>query len=465
MVRRIAVRLGIITLAAIALSYAWLLYQVHYAADRLAEGSLIEEAAKLARGLHLAADGVTLKVPREMRSDPAAADGNFRYSVTGADQRVLFASPWPPTPHADVRIFDTKNNLYQTSHQRPEPMEFYGASAKAFLAGQGFDVLVERNSRNLETIMDTLLQEYFMHGAWIYVLLLLGLLVVSVLTIRRAIVPVERLSTEAATIGPQSTDLRLSETGVPREILGFVQAVNSALDRLAAGFQTQREFTADAAHELRTPLAVLRAHIDTLDDRAVAEELQRDVDQMTRIVAQLLRIARLDAMVVGPDEGCDLREVAIEVASLTIPAALDRGKRIAVCGAEGAVPAAANADLVVHAVRNLVDNAIAHSGSASPIEIVIGRDCSISVIDHGPGIPAHLHERVFRRFWRSERSGDGAGLGLSIVKRSVELCRGRVTIAQTPGGGATFTLVFEAVERRSVTADVFPRAGAPASAG
>lgn len=443
MVRRITVRLSLITLAAIALSYACLLYQVNYATDRLSEGSLIEEANKIAGHLRPGPDGPTFKVPREMRDDPAAADGNFRYSVSDAQRNVLFRSPWPPSPLDQVKIADPDYNLYETSHQHPKPMDFFGALVEITISGREYTISAEKNMRHLETIMDTFSQEFFFHGAWVYVLLLLALLIVSVLTIRRAIGPVERLSAQAAAIGPQSTDRRLSEAAVPREILGFVRAVNSVLDRLDAGFQVQREFTADAAHELRTPLAVLRAHIDTLDDCTVAEELRRDVDGMAHIVTQLLRIARLDAMVVGPQERCDLAETTVSVASLLIPAALDKGKRIAVRGAERAVWAAGNPDLVFHALRNIVENAIFHSGAAHAIEIAVGDDCTVCVIDRGPGIPAHLRERVFRRFWRSERSGEGAGLGLPIVKRSMELCGGRVAILDTPGGGATFLLAFQ----------------------
>ena len=188
-----------------------------------------------------------------------------------------------------------------------------------------------------DSIIDTLLEEFFLHGAWVYLVLLLGLLIVSIFTIREAIRPVERLSTQAAAIGPQSTNLRLSEADVPKETLGFVRAVNLALDRLEAGFQVQREFTADAAHELRTPLAVLRAHIDTLTDKSVVDELRRDVDSMTHIVAQLLRIARLDAMVVDPRESSDLTEIVIAVASALIPSALEKGKRIEVHGVNLAV--------------------------------------------------------------------------------------------------------------------------------
>lgn len=229
---------------------------------------------------------------------------------------------------------------------------------------------------------------------------------------------------------------------MPREILGLVQAVNSALDRLGAGFEVRRQFTADAAHELRTPLAVLRAHIDTLADGSVAGELRRDVDGMTRIVGQLLRVARLDAMVVDPHRHCDLGEGAVAVASLLIPAALDGGRQIEVRGAGHPVWAAGDADLVFHALRKLVENAIAYSDPGPAIEIVVANDCTLRVTDHGPGIPADLAERIFQRFWRFDRSREGASFGLAIVRRSMELCGARVALSETPRGDATFTLGF-----------------------
>jgi signal transduction histidine kinase len=218
--------------------------------------------------------------------------------------------------------------------------------------------------------------------------------------------------------------------------------VNSALARLDQGFQVQREFTTAAAHELRTPLAVLRAHIDTIADKNVVRELRRDVDAMTRIVTQLLRVARLDAMVVHPDDTCNLSEVAVDVAAQLIPQALARGTQIELLSTDDPVYVAASGDFTYHAARNLVENAIAYSGNANSIEIEVRRDGDLRVIDHGPGITPDMVERIFDRFWRGQQSGEGSGLGLYIVRRIMELAGGRVTVGVTPGGGATFVLGF-----------------------
>ena len=294
LVWRITTRLSAMTLVAVALSYGWLLYQLHYTSDSLSEGSLIAQAAEIAQGVRFDHGVLTVSLSEDFQGSASEREGKFRYAVTDDDGAVVFASKWAPAAPSSVRLFDRRHNLYQTRHGLPQSMGFFGAVLDVTVEGWHYIISVERNSRHLETLIDTLLEEFFIHGAWVYIGLLVSLFIVTILTIRSVIRPVERLSHEAAGIGPRATDQRLSENGVPREIIGFVGAVNSALERLDHGFQMQREFTAAAAHELRTPLAILRAHIDTLSDGNSARELRRDVDAMTRIVAQLLRVARLE---------------------------------------------------------------------------------------------------------------------------------------------------------------------------
>jgi signal transduction histidine kinase len=443
---RITTRLSAMTLIAIALSYAWLLYQLHYTSDSLSEGSLIAQAGEIARSIRLNDGVLTVALSDDFQGSAPERDGKFRYAVTDDNGTVVIASKWAPAVVGSVTLFDSRHNLYQTRHNLPQSMGFFGAVVDASVEGRHFTISVERNSRHLETLIDTLLAEFFIHGAWVYMVLLVGLFLVSILTIRSVIRPVERLSHEAAGIGPQATEHRLSERGVPREIVGFVRAVNSALERLDHGFRMQREFTAAAAHELRTPLAVLRAHLDTIADEKIAGELGRDVDAMTRIVAQLLRVARLDVIVIDPNDSCDLTAIAVNVAARLIPTALARAKQIEATGTEQPVYVVGSADLVLYAVRNLVENAIAYSGSAPWIEIEVNPDGDLRVIDHGPGIPPDMVDRVFDRFWRGQRLGEGSGLGLYIVKRIMEVVGGRIAFSLTSGGGATFTLGFRVAE-------------------
>jgi hypothetical protein len=219
---RITTRLSAITLMAIALSYGWPLYQLRYTTDSLAEGSLIAQAAEIAHRMRLTDGVVLVPLSDNFQGSAADRDGKFRYAVTDEHDLVVFTSKWPPAPVGSVTLFDSKHNLYQTHHDSPTPMGFFGAVLDTVVQGRHSTVSVERNSRQLDTLVDTLLEELFIHGAWVYIGLLASLCLVSILTIKGVIRPVERLSREAAGIGPQSTEHRLSEVGVPREILGLV---------------------------------------------------------------------------------------------------------------------------------------------------------------------------------------------------------------------------------------------------
>jgi signal transduction histidine kinase len=292
-------------------------------------------------------------------------------------------------------------------------------------------------------LIDDIVADFFTRVGWITAPILFLLLAIDVAIIRRAMHPVVAASTLAERIGPLRTDLRLPEIGMPREVQPLVHAVNQALDRLEEGFRGQREFTADAAHELRTPLAILRAQIDMIGDRELAQSLRHDVENMSRLVNQLLEMAELETFVIGPDETADLAAVSAEVASFLAPIALADDKRVAVTGARGPVLVHGNPDMLVRAVRNLVENALVHTPPASTVEIAVEAHGAISVYDRGPGVPATERDQIFRRFWRRDRRRQGsAGLGLSIVARIADQHGARVSVTDRAGGGAAFALTF-----------------------
>jgi signal transduction histidine kinase len=226
----------------------------------------------------------------------------------------------------------------------------------------------------------------------------------------------------------------------------LVSAVNQGLDRLEEGFRTQRDFTADAAHELRTPLSILRTRIDMLEDQEMRKALRHNVEGMAHIVSQLLDIAELDAFVVDPHEKADLKSVASEVAEFVAPLALAQGKDVALSGASEPVWVKGNPEMLSRAIRNLAENAINHTAAGSTVEFVVEPDGTISVLDQGPGIPEHERNLIFRRFWRRDRRKAGStGLGLSIVQRIAELHSATVTVENRDPRGARFSLKFEAL--------------------
>jgi signal transduction histidine kinase len=173
------------------------------------------------------------------------------------------------------------------------------------------------------------------------------------------------------------------------------------------------------------------------------DALRQNVEGMAHIVGQLLDIAELDALAIDPSEKADLESVAAEVAEFVAPLALAQGKDIALYGATEPVWVKGNPEMLSRAIRNLAENAINHTATGSTVEFVVDKSGTVSVLDHGPGIPEDERNLIFRRFWRHDRRKAGStGLGLSIVQRIAELHSATITVENRHPHGACFSLKF-----------------------
>lgn len=261
----------------------------------------------------------------------------------------------------------------------------------------------------------------------------------------RGLAPLEAL--RGALTGRSADNLAPLAAGVAdaRELQPLVAELNRLLARLQESFARERRFTADAAHELRTPLAVLRIHAENalaatgdVEREVALRHLLGGVERAARLVEQLLTMARLE-----PEGSVPAREpVALaallreEIAAL-VPMALRRGQDIEL-EADETLPAVAGDPLLLGVLaRNLVDNALRYSPDDTTVRVSLAPvqgGVALRVQDQGPGIPADAVERVFERFWRAQSGrGDGAGLGLAIVRRIAELHGG--TVAAVPRRG------------------------------
>jgi signal transduction histidine kinase len=443
--RTIALHLVAISVAAILMPLA-LYLMLQRAADDLHERALREQAAELVHLIYRDPDG-TLRV----RLSPHLEDlyspdyARYSYAVGEADGRVLLSSF--AEPHSITRTTPPMNRVVPFSGWY-NGVHIFGVSLPVEIAGEKLWVQVSQDLAHRDVLIDDIVNDFFSRVGWITAPMFLLLLAIDVVIIRRTIRPIVGASALAQRIGPSSTELRLPEAGMPREVLPLVRAVNQALDRLEEGFRSQRAFTADAAHELRTPLAILRTQIDMIRDRDLAHSLRADVENMTRLVNQLLEIAELETVEIDPDETADLVAVSTEIAGFLAPLALSRHRTVAVSGTPGPVFIRGNADTIGRAVRNLVENALAHTPAGSAVEISVESDGVLRVCDCGPGVPAPDREHIFRRFWRRERQRSGsAGLGLAIVAEIARMHGAAVSVGDNPEGGAVFTLNFPVVIR------------------
>ena len=435
------VALHVLALAATAilmpLALYWLLNQ---AANDLLRDALRSEALIIRSFLHLRADGgLTLDIPADVRPLYSSDYGLYAFAVLDAQDHVLFSS------RADGQALFTPNERsiseWSTRHTSAGSTLF-GVTVVRPLGEKLYSIQVAQDLAHRDVLIDDVVKSFLPHVAWITFPILLVLLLIDIVIFRRALAPVRKASTTAAAIGPQRTEPRLSEHAMPREIVPLVHAVNQALDRLESGFRAQRDFTADMAHELRTPLAIVRARVDSLEPGPVRDALRADLVNMTRTVNQVLDIAELEAFIVDTEAKADLHAVCADAVSFMAPLAVEMSKMIALTGDSGPVWVHGQAEALFRAVRNLIENAIRHTAPGVSIEVEVTKAGAVRVLDDGPGVPEADRDSIFRRFWRRDRTkAESRGLGLAIVARVAEAHDGSVMVENRPEGGAVFTLM------------------------
>jgi signal transduction histidine kinase len=436
--RLIAMHVIAMVAAAVVLPLA-LYWRVDTTARELHERALREQAQQIAGYLHRGADGTwALDLPEGLRHLYSVNYDRYGFAVLAGAGQVLFSSRAPNQP-----LFPEPSPADHPTYGERDvgKSRFFDASVPVTVDAQPLWVQISQDQAHRDVLIDDIVADFLPHVAWVIVPILLGLLGIDLLIFRKALHPLEEASALAQKIGPTRTDIRLPEARMPRDVLPLVRAVNEALQRLEHGFTVQQEFVADAAHELRTPLAILRAEVEALADRQAAGELLSDIAGMTRIVNQLIETAEFDRLTIRPGDVADISAVCIDVAAFMAPVAVAQGRSIAVAGASEPVWVEGNAGALFQAVRNLVENAVTHTASATTVEIAAQRDGTIVVSDAGPGIPAGQHELIFQRFWRSDRRRAGsAGLGLAIVARIVSAHGGSIAVRNGAARGAVFTM-------------------------
>lgn len=284
-------------------------------------------------------------------------------------------------------------------------------------AGRVVTLRVARSDR-LVMALNNYAAERYLQGSLIAIAMALAIFaLVTYITVNRMVRPLRRASQVAASLEPRNLSTRLRSTGLPSEIVPLIDAFNSALVRLEDGFRIQQDFLASAAHELKTPLALLQAEIE-LGGAADTRSLLRETALMARIVNQLLHLA----------ETSEESNYNIVPLSLTteLEDAVDYMRRVADKHAVTLTLLATQSRSVVAdrgslfvLVKNLVENAIHHSPKGSSVQVRVD-ESGFSVEDQGPGVAAEKIPFLFQRFWRAEGEDyEGAGLGLTICR---EIC-------------------------------------------
>ncbi len=267
--------------------------------------------------------------------------------------------------------------------------------------------------------------------------------------------PIRDITQVASEISATNLSQRINHEGPDDELKDLADTFDSMIERIERGFASQQRFVQDASHELRTPLAAIRTNIevaelaqesdvDPEEQHELLETVKGQTERLTRLSEDLLLLTTPHATV--PLETVEPRELVGMAIEEIEPLAGHASVRIA-ADLQDSCQATGNSELLYHCVRNLIENAVKHTGKGASVEVKLGSTGEgvwIQVRDDGPGIPAEHQAHVFERFYRVDQSRargqGGSGLGLAIVHELMDSMGGAVEVESAAGKGATFTL-------------------------
>lgn len=279
-------------------------------------------------------------------------------------------------------------------------------------------------------------------------LLLMGTatFIATPMILKRAFKELDMTADEARRIDIHQRGARLSVDRIPVEVVPLVAAVNDALARLDQGYARHKRFVADAAHELRTPIAILSTRLESLPSGPDKTRQIEDAARLATLAEQLLDIQRLDRCG-HPFAPVDLVSVAQGVAADLAPLAIAAGYELALDAPATPIEALGDAAALERALTNLVQNAIQHGPRRGTIGIRVSKPATIEVTDEGAGIPADQREQIFEPFYRLTPLDRGAGLGLNMVREIVLLHGGHVSVLDTASGASCFRITLPPIRQ------------------
>jgi len=405
--------------------------------------SLLDPVLDMAENIRIGADGphldLLMQAQQALMYDHV---DSMVFQIRDADGRVIAGSDElaaaPTLRGGETRFFD---GVY-----RSEPVRIAAVRTDSGFSVQVGETLYKRNRLIWEILAVELVPT---------LLIAFAAVALAWTGVKHGVAPLARIRSELLGRGPN--DLQpLTETGTPAEIAPAVKAFNKLLGRMREASAVQQRFLANAAHQLRTPLAGLQMHLELLLRRDLTPDVRDEIEGMhvattraSHLATQLLALARAEA---GGASGrdvqyFDLRQIADAAAQEWVPRAIARNIDLGFV-LENAI-VSGNPLLLSELLNNLVDNALRYTPSGGTVTVRSGTDDGgrpyLSVEDNGVGIPEDARSKVFERFYRIEGTpGDGSGLGLAIVKEVADRHNGFLTVQSGATSGTRIAVTFAA---------------------
>lgn len=411
---------------------------MRFDAQGFAEHVLDEEMRLIQRGLRFDAAGQPLRIdlPDESRWLYATLTDDLKYRLlNGSGEPVLSSQPGGRALVLPGRAFDPQLGLFDLKPVAAALPQLTVRTVAISQAGQSWYLQVAASERAAKLTRVGIGLVFVRLAVAPLVMTLLVVTAAVVFTLRRLLKPLREASDAAARIAPRTLGARLETRRLPTELRPLIDAFNQALQRLETGFKVQQEFLATAAHELKTPLALIRGQLemDELGPREKAMLLQ-DVDRMSRQVQQLLHLAEVSEsrnFIFAPVGVADVVTEAVDYLSR-----LASRKQVQLqVGADPAVaPLQADSGALFILLKNLLENAIQHCPAGGLVRVAVDTT-GLRIGNEGDPIDeAHLPQ-LFQRFWRGPtRQDEGAGLGLAICLEIAEAHAWTLTARNTSAG-------------------------------
>jgi signal transduction histidine kinase len=387
------------------------------------------------------------------------ADDNDQAAEGDSD----LVSRLPPATYVRIRLADGRPVYSNCDHeclerllpQDIDPPDFWQRTLApgkplTVAGGRAFIIDGERVLIDVAVLRDpdNFLTTILLHEMIDHMLVPMGLLLVltigaTLVSIRQALKPVAAAAAAADQLTPGRGGRIAVGRTMPVEIARFAEAINRLIGRTHELFTAQKVFAAAIAHEIRTPVAVVKLELERIDGER-ARRAERDLDRLMHVLEQLTALARLDAIEPSAFVSTDLTALAANTVADLAPLVLDRGKRIVFDG-DAPVEVTLVPALIENVIRNLIENAVKHTGDDTEITVSVTPDGTLSVADDGPGF--EMGDGLAIDVGRVKRSGS-LGMGLRIVERIAELHGTTPTIISGPGRGTVIRLAFARTKDR-----------------
>jgi two-component system OmpR family sensor kinase len=434
---RLSVRLAVVGLVFLLVQLGAVVWMYVNNPNELDELLVTAEANRIARELP------------EMRAGGAVPE-NLRRPLAGGMQRAFLihergGGVVARFDDSGVKVADQTPMAFLASRTERENWGarfLLSGTRRVAVAGEPFWITVAISGEGSQPFIPVIFNEIRFHVVFPLILLSLMFLLFNFSVVRTTLKPLQATIAAVDRIDPAQVTTRIEAKVSLREAQALMNSVNRLLERVERAVRALKDFAGDAAHELRTPLAVMMLSIGKLPASSEKSKLTADAQGMRRLVDQMLDLSQADALEIDVQKRADLGAIAREVAGELTPLAVARRRSIAFQDA-GASVVPGHAEAIGRALRNLVENALSHTPPGSVVEVTAGPGAQCSVRDHGTGIPPDRRGAVLERFRRlDKRHEEGAGLGLAIASTIMELHGGGIEIDDAPGGGALVRLVF-----------------------